>query len=73
MVHVILRYFNALWWLFCKVIEALKLGTATLKGVNVQLGVESVEDAMDELNEVSIKINLFIFSQASECAIILNP
>jgi len=29
------------------------LGTATLKGVNVQLGVESVEDAMDELNECS--------------------
>ena len=44
----------ALILLFCQIIEALKSGTASLKGLQAQMSIESVEDAMDELSEVTI-------------------
>ena len=34
-------------------VEALKSGTASLKRLHAEINVESVEDVMDELNEVS--------------------
>lgn len=46
-------YLSASWLQFSKVIEALKSGTATLSSLNSQISIESVEDVMDDLNEVS--------------------
>ena len=37
----------------CQVIEALKSGTAALKGAHSGITIDAVEDVMDEVNEVS--------------------